>query len=532
MKQIHKIAQDYFDYLARRFPVMCASDEFYFLPRVRKAAEFLDSLDSLDGERIKQAVADVKSLKRALCRIEIRDLDDQIDAALLHQSMSAFLIEFERLNSWQIDPSLYLKIALLGIEQILNRFALLKQDFHGNIRARVAQIPRLLNEAKRNLKSIPYAYLERASEFTGATINYFKSSALIGHEHPQTALLALQDFYKFLIKRPARIKKAPDPFKKAPDPFLKDMLEQILRDSYSYSKGLKEIFELAQEEYQATLAKLAQIAKQLKPQQSWQEILAPYKIDAENPSELLAMYTREVQRLKRFLSRKDVLTIPPSQRIMVEATPQFMQPIRASASYSAPVTGDRREPAYFFITPGAFSDIHNEYLFVTAHETYPGHHLLDTLRRRLANPIRQQIESPLFYEGWASYAERLIDELGYIESPLQRMIGLRRQAWRTVRAMLDVGIRINKLKLADARQMLLGLGYGPKTVRLMLRHYLLTVGYQLCYTVGKFEFQRLRRKFARRLGLKRFHDFILREGQIPFTLLERRIKQQLCRKNS
>ena len=39
-KQTHiDIAERYFDCLAERFPVMCASDEFHFLPRAENARE-------------------------------------------------------------------------------------------------------------------------------------------------------------------------------------------------------------------------------------------------------------------------------------------------------------------------------------------------------------------------------------------------------------------------------------------------------------------------------------------------------------
>lgn len=48
------IAAEYFSYLARRFPVMCASDEFHFLPRAEEAAQYFDKLDDLDEDAILQ----------------------------------------------------------------------------------------------------------------------------------------------------------------------------------------------------------------------------------------------------------------------------------------------------------------------------------------------------------------------------------------------------------------------------------------------------------------------------------------------
>jgi len=65
----------------------------------------------------------------------------------------------------------------------------------------------------------------------------------------------------------------------------------------------------------------------------------------------------------------------------------------------------------------------------------------------------------------------------------------------------------------------------------MIRHYSLTPGYQLCYTIGKFEIERLKKKFAPKLGLKKFHQLLLQGGQIPFELVERRIEAQRCRKD-
>jgi hypothetical protein len=530
---VPKIAEEYFDYMGRNYPVMCLSDEFYFFPRAKQGAKFLNTLDSLDEKKIRQDVAYIKNLRSCLENINLQDIDleMQIDIVTLKQSMSTYLREFEQIKIWQIDPTIYLKVLLLGIDQILNNFSFLKQDFDDNLRSRITQIPRLLNEAKKNLKGVPLVYLEVAIEMVEASIRYFKAATFV--QKNEAALHSLEDFKKFLLKLPIRKFLIKD----------KRFLEDILKDSFSYNRSLKEIFDIASEEYAQSLKALTQVAKKIKPREKWQKILFAYRIDVKDDHELLELYSNEIKNIKRFCQERDLVTIPQTQNIKVRLTPRFMQPVRASASYSSPVTTDRRESAFFYITADSiknnnstiskfFSDIHNEYIFVTAHESYPGHHLLDSIRRSLKNSIRRQIESALFYEGWASYAESLIMELGYIENPLQRLVGLKRQAWRAVRAMLDVGVRINKFGLEDAARMLQDLGYEAKIVKSMLRHYVLTPGYQLCYTIGKFEIERLKKMFCAKLGLKKFHDLLLQGGQIPFTLIERRIESQLCNRSS
>ena len=91
--------------------------------------------------------------------------------------------------------------------------------------------------------------------------------------------------------------------------------------------------------------------------------------------------------------------------------------------------------------------------------------------------------------------------------------------------MIDVGTRIDMLNIQDAKSLLENLGYSPGLVKLMLRHYLLTPGYQLCYTIGAFELERLKKKFSRKFGIKKFHDIILNTGQVPFDLLEKKLER-------
>ena len=75
------MAEKYFDYLALHFPVMCASDEFHFLPRAEKAAEYYYELDSLDADTILQAVSDLKGFQKDLAVLRASDggLEKQID---------------------------------------------------------------------------------------------------------------------------------------------------------------------------------------------------------------------------------------------------------------------------------------------------------------------------------------------------------------------------------------------------------------------------------------------------------------------
>jgi uncharacterized protein (DUF885 family) len=162
--------------------------------------------------------------------------------------------------------------------------------------------------------------------------------------------------------------------------------------------------------------------------------------------------------------------------------------------------------------------------YLSAHETYPGHHLLDHLRIHHPNPIRRQIESPLFYEGWACYAEQLLDELGYVQDSRRQLILLKRQMWRNLRALLDVELQTGKMTVPQAIKKIELLRFSHERARRQVRRFCLTPGYQLCYFLGNYEILRLRERYAASLSFKRFHDILLGGGQIPFDLAEKRME--------
>jgi uncharacterized protein (DUF885 family) len=85
------------------------------------------------------------------------------------------------------------------------------------------------------------------------------------------------------------------------------------------------------------------------------------------------------------------------------------------------------------------------------HEGVPGHHLqigqavynrarLNTWRRQLAGTSGHA-------EGWALYAERLMEDLGYLDDPGDRLGMLDGQRMRAARVVLDIGVHLGKPRL-------------------------------------------------------------------------------------
>ena len=75
----------------------------------------------------------------------------------------------------------------------------------------------------------------------------------------------------------------------------------------------------------------------------------------------------------------------------------------------------------------------------------PGHHL-QIAQNAYRSDLLNRWQRKLFFcsghgEGWALYAERLMDDLGYLE-PGDRMGMLDAQAFRTIRVIIDIGMHL------------------------------------------------------------------------------------------
>jgi uncharacterized protein (DUF885 family) len=80
------------------------------------------------------------------------------------------------------------------------------------------------------------------------------------------------------------------------------------------------------------------------------------------------------------------------------------------------------------------------------HEGVPGHHLQIAQWQYLANQLSQYQTSiggvGACAEGWALYAERLMDELGFLADPGARMGYLDAQLMRAIRVIIDIGMHL------------------------------------------------------------------------------------------
>jgi len=538
-----KLVDEYFDYTARRFPVMCASDEFHFMPRAQAASLYYDRLDDLSPDGIEESRFQLKEFQKR-CDIVSRhekDLESVIDLEMLKANIAGILIEFETKASWRYNPLLYLKIAFIGLDHALTKPASGKEERMERTSARLNAMPKLFSQAGENIDTIPEGYMQASLAMIGDCKAYIEQIGrwLSGEKTGSGLVTDLGKILFPLISLEKRLHGlAPIPNNQFQ---VISTLETTVKDHFLSARDLEEVFQIGRQEFRDCLEDLKKVRSEIDPSidpnRTWQELYHGYNPTEVSDLDTLSLYKEEADRLTSFFAQRGLGSPDSGRRLKVVETPLYLSSVRGSASFSAAFSADCSEEDLFYITTSdqgkdleAGRDLrkrlHREYKFLAAHETVPGHHLLDSVRRSLKNPVRRQIESPLFYEGWAYYTESLLGEYGYVKNPIERLVDLKRRLWRAARCQVDVGLNTGRLAKGNAIELLATAGFSRKEAEGQVERFRLNPGYQLCYTLGRYEIVRLRRQYTNRMTLDQFHRRLLEGGELPFHLIERRLEKE------
>ena len=520
---------------------MCASDEFDFLPRAENAARHYAHLDSVEATAIEDCIDELKRFQKKFKTADGQagNLERLIDLKLLQASVAGILIELDTKRSWQYNPLLYLKIGFLGLDHALNKPGKDAREIRERSLARLGRIPDILDNGMDNIRSVPETYYQASLRMTQDCKQYLaEAQKALTERFPdhqdralrgiQNADASLEQFYQSLTSKSA-----------VPDrQFAVSTLETSLSDHFMSGHSPMEIFHMATEEWHQILDQLQKLQSQIDANKSWEQLYHEFEPYQVVESGIVALYEGEIQRLKDFFSQNGFSHELLGAPVKIKPTPTYLKSIRSSASFAAAFSQDPQEESYFYIStqfPQHHSQktdqhlqrrLNREYKMLTAHETIPGHHFLDSFRRKLKNPIRRQIESPLFYEGWASYAESMLIEYGYLKDPLELLVSLKRDLWRSARCQIDVGFTIGELSEHAAIGLLTTCGFDPAEATRQLDRFRLNPGYQLCYGYGSQQFKRLKKKYGHLAESKDYYRFLLSGGELPFHLIERRFDTQ------
>jgi len=132
-------------------------------------------------------------------------------------------------------------------------------------------------------------------------------------------------------------------------------------------------------------------------------------------------------------------------------------------------------------------------------------------------------------EGWALYAEQVADELGACQG-IDRAGFLQSFLFRASGLVVDTGLHAKGWSREKAVDYMVGAtGFARPRVLREVERYCTQMGQACSYKVGHMAWVRARADAEKTLGaksdLKQFHE-VLKDGAMPLTILERRIKER------
>ena len=304
----------------------------------------------------------------------------------------------------------------------------------------------------------------------------------------------------------------------------KDLYDQIAFHHMGCYMNTDEISRQIDHEITETRSILESLSKKISAKKTWTEIIKALPQPGLGSGGVKQLYQSMILQLADHCLQNGLVTsLMKSQcPVFVEEVPDYLLPVRSNAAYSIPPGYPPKGGTFFIMTSDDKMSVPSDYRLLTAHETFPGHHLLDTLRWGLKRALRRHIEFPVFYEGWACFSEELLFDTGFFSSQTDKLLLAKRRYWRAIRGRIDLDIHTRKRNLAQAAQLLMDYGMDQKKAVAMVRRYILKPGYQLSYTIGRRNFKDLYEQFKNKETdhiPARFARQVLSQGEIGFDHL-------------
>ena len=225
----------------------------------------------------------------------------------------------------------------------------------------------------------------------------------------------------------------------------------------------------------------------------------------------------------RGLTPRAFNTLVPA-RLEVKRLPPEEEP-GAPGAYGGAGSPDGSIPGKFWINLRT-TDLHSKYSLpdLAAHEAIPGHVWQGEYANRLPL-IRTLLAFNAYSEGWALYAEQLMDELGgYDGFEVGRLGFLQSLAFRACRLVVDTGLHAKRWTREEGVRFFVEQnGSNPLEVASEVDRYCSWPGQACGYKVGHSEILRQRARAQAALGakydLKAFNDTVVLGGNVPLDVL-------------
>jgi uncharacterized protein (DUF885 family) len=479
----------------------------------------------------------------------------QIDYEIFEHDLTRSLWLADNTRPFEEDPRVYSEYIGDSIYLILAQSTVPKADKIKSCIARMAHIPRVVAQAKQDLRHPPFVFVKTAILQNKGAIAFFEEGIyLLAGETPALSDLrpaakrmaeVLKEYQKFLESD--LLLRADGDWRIGKEKFARK-LELELDAGLTADQVLRE----AETEFVRVERAMYVIARQL-----WAQTFPDQPLPPDDAAGRHATITRVLARLNRdhgkvenlvrdvrstvagiksFIKEKDILRLPDPDRCQVIEMPEFQRGNSVAFLNQAPALDPKAGSIYAVSPPprdwdtrrvASFMEEYNRHMIqiLTIHEAYPGHYVQLEYSNRHPSLIRRVLFSGVFAEGWAVYTEQMMLDQGYRKGDLALRLNQLKWYLRSVaNAILDHKMHCGGMNDAEALAFLTRRAFQSegeavgKIIRAKQSSCQLST-----YFVGRTAFYRLRQQVQRHQGdkfvLGRFHEEVLKHGTLPVKYL-------------
>jgi uncharacterized protein (DUF885 family) len=304
----------------------------------------------------------------------------------------------------------------------------------------------------------------------------------------------------------------------------------LVHDMIPYTPA--ELIAIAEREFQWLDQQMLQASRDLGYGDDWKAALEHVKNLAVEPGKQTEVVRDLAHEAVEFIKQRDLITVPPLAEEIWRM--EMMSPERQKVSPFF-LGGEVIRVSY----PTDEMDHEDKLMSMRGnnphfsratvhHELIPGHHLQGFMTSRY-NAHRGAFSTPFWGEGWALHWEMLLWDLGFPETPEDRIGMLFWRMHRAARIIFSLSFHLERMTPEEAIDFLVDrVGHERANATAEVRRSFngsYPPLYQAAYMLGGMQMRALHREFvgSGRMTNREFHDTIIQGGRIPIELVRARL---------
>ena len=475
---------------------------------------------------------------------EFAKLPESSDRDLVLNTIRAGLLELETVRGWERNPDNYSSGITNSAFVIMSRTFAPPEARLRSLTARERLMPKVLLEARANLKNPPRIFTEIAIEQMSGNISFFENDVPLAFKAvPDAKLLAdfnaankaviasLQEYEQWMKKD--LLPRSQGDFRLGASTYAKKLQYEEMVDI-----PLDRLLEIGYADLRANQKKFAETAARIDPKKTPKQILDEMEKDHPPADKLLDAFRDTLGGLTSFIEEHKIVTIPSPIPPILEETPPFMRAL-TFASMDTPGPFERvAKEAFFNVTlpekgwptarvedfMGAFN--RGTILSTAIHEAYPGHYVQFLWMQHVDSKVRKLLGANSNAEGWAHYSEQMMLDEGYTNGdPKMRLGQLQDALLRDARYIVGIEMHTGKRTFDQGIEFFEKEGYQTHETAMRETKRGTSDPTYLYYTLGKLQIMKLRDDYRKKKGssfsLEEFHDSFMKQGFPPIKIVRK-----------